>query len=241
MHLYLDFNASYLTALLMGLFSSLHCIGMCGSIIGTLTFSLSPELRNNNSRLFCTVLSYNVGRIISYAMAGAVVAVVVEFLSLPFSNGQAHRALQLISAVIMAGAGLYLAGWFPRFAYIEKLGIHLWKIAEPYGRKLIPVKSLKQALLFGMVWGWLPCGLIYTALALAATTGNILHSALTMFIFGLGTLPAVMGVGIITPLLTRLSRAQRFKSIVGVLFIIFALLAAFPSLNPMRVEHIMTY
>jgi sulfite exporter TauE/SafE len=141
----------------------------------------------------------------------------------------------------MGGAGLYLAGWFPRFAYIEKLGIHLWKLAEPYGRKLIPVKSLQQALLFGMVWGWLPCGLIYTALALAATTGDIIHSALTMFIFGLGTLPAVMGVGIITPLLTRLSRAQRFKSIVGILFIIFALLAAFPSLNPMRVEHIMTY
>lgn len=240
MHLYLDFNASYLAALVMGLFSSLHCIGMCGSIIGTLTFSLSPDLRNNNRRLFSTVLCYNLGRIISYALAGVIVSLVVGFLSLPFSNGQAHRVLQILSAIIMAGAGLYLAGWFPRFAYIEKLGIRLWKFAEPFGRKLIPVKTLTQALLFGMVWGWLPCGLIYTALSLAATTGNITHSALTMFFFGLGTLPAVVGVGIITPLLTRLSKAQRFKSIVGILFIVFALLAAFPSLNPMRVEHIMT-
>lgn len=241
MHLYLDFNASYLAALLMGLFSSLHCIGMCGSIIGTLTFSLGPEIRNSKTRLFGIVLNYNLGRIISYGLAGAVVGVLESFLSLPFTQGQAHRLLQLVSAAIMTGAGLYLGGWFPRFAYIEKLGTRFWKFIEPFGRKLIPVKSGTHALLFGMIWGWLPCGLIYTALALAATTGNIVHSAITMFAFGLGTLPAVMGVGIMTPLLTRLSRAQRFKRIVGVLFIVFALLAAFPSLNPMRVQHIMTF
>jgi sulfite exporter TauE/SafE len=240
MHLHLDFATSYLAALIMGLFSSLHCIGMCGSIIGTLTFSLSQELRNNNRRLFSTVLCYNLGRIISYALAGAVVATLIGFLSLPFTKGEAHRILQVVSAGIMTGAGLYIAGWFPRFAYIEKLGVRLWKFAEPYGRKLLPVKSKSQALLFGMVWGWLPCGLIYTALALAASTGDILQSAVTMLSFGVGTLPAVMGVGIITPLLTRLSRAQRFKRIVGILFIIFALLAAFPSLNPMRVQHLMT-
>ncbi|MGD0960234.1 MAG: sulfite exporter TauE/SafE family protein [Methylomonas sp.] len=241
MHLYNDFNISYLAALFMGLLSSLHCIGMCGSIIGTLTFSLSQELRNSNSRLFGTVLCYNIGRIISYAFAGAVVAVVVGFLSLPFTNGQAYRALQLISAAVMTGAGLYLAGWFPRFAYIEKLGVNVWKCVEPFARSLIPVKSRFHAVLFGMVWGWLPCGLIYTALALAATSGDVMHSALTMLFFGLGTLPAVMGVGIMTPLLTRLAKAQRFKSLVGVLFIIIALLAAFPSLNPMRVQHIMTF
>ena len=225
----------------MGLFSSLHCIGMCGSIIGTLTFSLSPEVRNNKFRLFGIVFNYNFGRILSYGMAGIVVGLLESFLSLPFTQGQAHRILQLVSAVIMAGAGLYLAGWFPYFAYIEKAGVRFWKLVEPFGRKLIPVKTRTQALLFGMVWGWLPCGLIYTALALAATSGSVWHSGLTMLAFGIGTLPAVMGVGIITPLLTRLSKAQRFKSLVGLLFIVFALLAAFPSLNPMRVEHVMTY
>jgi sulfite exporter TauE/SafE len=163
------------------------------------------------------------------------------FLSLPFTQGQAHRLLQIFSALVMSGAGLYLAGWFPRFAYIEKLGTRFWKMIEPFGRKLIPVKNNAQALMFGMIWGWLPCGLIYTALALAATTGNIAHSAITMFCFGIGTLPAVMGVGVITPLLTSLSRAKHFKHAVGILFILFALLAAFPSLNPMKVEHIMTF
>ena len=237
MHLYLDFNASYLAAFFIGLFSSLHCIGMCGSIIGTLTYSLSQELRNNKRILFSIVLSYNLGRISSYSLAGALVGL----LSLPFTEGHAHRILQLISAAIMAGAGLYIGGWFPRFAYIEKMGSRFWKLIEPFGRKLIPVKNRTQALLFGMVWGWLPCGLIYTALALAATTGNIMHSAMTMLAFGLGTLPAVVGVGIMTSSLARLSKAQLFKQAVGILFILFALLAAFPWLNPMRVEHIMTF
>jgi len=241
MHLYLDFNASYFAALLMGLFSSLHCIGMCGSIIGTLTFSLSPEVRNNKFRLFGIVFNYNLGRILSYSMAGVVAGLIESFLSLPFAEGQAHRLLQIISAIIMAGAGMYLAGWFPYFAYIEKIGVGFWKLVEPYGRRLIPVQTNGQALLFGMIWGWLPCGLIYTALALAITSGGIVHSAITMLSFGIGTLPAVMGVGIMTPLLTRLSKAQRFKSIVGVLFILFALFAAFPALNPMRVEHIMKF
>lgn len=237
MHVYLDFNASYLAAFVIGLFSSLHCIGMCGSIIGTLTYSLSQELRNNKRILFSIILSYNLGRVASYAIAGALVGL----LSIPFSQGMAYRFLQLASAAIMAGAGLYIGGWFPRFAYIEKMGSRFWKLIEPFGRKMIPVKTRGQAMLFGMIWGWLPCGLIYTALALAATTGNIMHSSMTMLAFGLGTLPAVVGVGIMTTLLAKLSKAQLFKQIVGVLFIIFALLAAFPWLNPMRVEHIMTF
>jgi sulfite exporter TauE/SafE len=138
----------------------------------------------------------------------------------------------------MISAGFYIAGWFPRFAYIEKLGSRTWKKIEPFGRKLIPVKTRLQAFLFGMIWGWLPCGLVYTALALAATTGDILHSVLTMLSFGLGTLPAVMGIGIMTSLLASLQRMHRFKQAVGILFIAVALLAAFPELNPMRLQHI---
>lgn len=226
------FNASYLVAFAMGLFSSMHCIGMCGSIIGMLTLSLSPEIRNKKTRLFPLVLNYNIGRIVSYAIAGALVGVLELILTTPLGHGQGHRLLQLLSAAIMTGAGLYIAGWFPRFAYIEKAGTRFWKKIEPLGRKLIPVKNCTQAYLFGMVWGWLPCGLVYSALALAATTGDITKSSLTMLSFGLGTLPAVMGVGIMTGILTRLSRMQYFKQTVGLLMIALALIAAMPWLNP---------
>jgi sulfite exporter TauE/SafE len=138
----------------------------------------------------------------------------------------------------MMGAGLYIAGWFPRFAYIEKIGSRLWKQLEPYGRKLIPVSSRTQAYLFGMIWGWLPCGLVYAALALAATSGDIVRSGMTMLAFGLGTLPSVMGVGIMTEVLTKLSRMERAKQAIGLFLVLIALAAVFPWLNPMRLQHI---
>ncbi len=229
------FSSSFLVAFLMGLFSSMHCIGMCGSIIGTLTFSLSPEIRNNKKLLLPFVFNYNFGRITSYAMAGALVGTIEALLTMHLGETHGHRILQLLSSAVMAGAGFYIAGWFARFAYIEKAGILIWKKIEPYGRKLIPVKNHQQAYLFGLVWGWLPCGLVYAALALAATAGDITKSALTMLAFGLGTLPAVIGVGITTQLLTRLSKMQRFKQSIGLFMIVLALLAAFPWLNPMAI------
>jgi sulfite exporter TauE/SafE len=236
----LAFTSSILVAFTMGLFSSMHCIGMCGSIIGTLTLSLSPKIRDNKNQLIPFVLNYNLGRISSYTIGGALAGIFEALVTMPMGEISGHRLLQLLSAAIMTGAGLYLAGWFPRFAYIEKIGLHFWKIIEPWGRKLIPVKNCLQAYLFGMVWGWLPCGLVYSALALAATTGNIKQSALTMLFFGLGTLPAVMGVGIMTGLLTRLSRMQRFKQAIGLFMIALALLAALPWLNPMAITTHMT-
>ena len=229
------FTSSYLVAFAMGLFSSMHCIGMCGSIIGTLSLSLSPEIRNNKRLLLPFVFNYNFGRITSYTLAGGLAGIIGVLVIIPFGELHGHRLLQLLSATIMMSAGLYIAGWFPRFAYIEKIGVRLWKKIEPFGRRLIPVKSYIQAYLFGMVWGWLPCGLVYSALTVSATTGNIYQSALTMFAFGLGTLPAVMGVGIMTSILTRLSHTPRFKQLIGLFMIVLALLAALPWLNPMAI------
>ncbi len=238
MEFHLLFNASYFAAFAMGLFSSIHCIGMCGSIIGTLTLSLKPEIRNKKSTLFSYVLNYNLGRICSYTVAGLLVGFAGTLFTLPFGTEQGHRALQILSAILMTAAGFYIAGWFPRFAYIEKAGSRFWKLIEPFGRRLIPVSTRFQAYLFGMVWGWLPCGLVYAALALAATAGDPFRSAMTMLAFGFGTLPAVIGVGIMTDILTKLSRMKRFKQVVGLLLVLIALIAVFPELNPMRLQHI---
>jgi sulfite exporter TauE/SafE len=85
-----------------------------------------------------------------------------------------------------------------------------------------------------MIWGWLPCGLVYTALALAATTGDITRSGLTMLAFGIGTLPAVVSVGIITNLMTRLSRMKVFRLFAGFLLIVLAAFAVQPELIPLK-------
>jgi hypothetical protein len=232
-HLESSFSTSYLVALVMGLFSALHCLSMCGSIIGSLTLSLRREIRENKAQLLPFVVSYNLGRITSYAMGGFFAGLLHNVLMLPLGEGQGHRILQIVSALIMAGAGLHIAGWFPRFAYIEKAGAVVWRLIEPYGRRLIPVETLGQAYVFGMIWGWLPCGLVYAALTLATTAGNEVRSTLTMLAFGLGTLPAVIGIGIMTSLMMRLSSMRKFRQLAGVSLILLALLAAFPWLNPM--------
>lgn len=238
MEFHLTFTTSYFAAFAMGLFSSLHCIGMCGSIIGSLTLSLKPEIRNNKRKLLPYALNYNLGRITSYTLAGFLVGFIQAIIMLPFGPEYGYRFLQLTSAAIMIGAGLYLAGWFPRFAYIERAGSKFWKIIEPFGRKLVPVSSHSQAYLFGVIWGWLPCGLVYAALALAATAGDVYRAGFTMLAFGLGTLPAVLGVGIMSNILTKLSQMHRFKQIIGLLLILVALIAVFPEFNPMRLQHI---
>ena len=226
------FSTSYLVAFIMGLFSALHCLGMCGSIIGTLTLSLRKEIRDHKALLVPFVFSYNFGRITSYALAGYLAGLLHNMLMLPLGEGEGHRILQIVSALIMAGAGLHIAGWFPRFAYIEKGGGLIWARLEPYGRRLIPVKTLPQAYFFGMIWGWLPCGLVYAAVTLATTAGNETRGALTMLAFGVGTLPAVVSVGLMTSLLVRLSSMKKFRQAAGISLILLALLAAFPSLNP---------
>lgn len=232
------FGTSYIVAFAMGIFSSLHCLGMCGSIIGTLTLSLRQEIRESKKLLAPFVLNYNLGRVASYALAGLMAGMLKHVFTLPFGEFNGHRILQILSALFMTGAGLYIAGWFPRYAYIEKAGSRFWRKIEPFGRRLIPVRTRTQAFLFGMVWGWLPCGLVYAALALSATTGDVVRSSVTMLSFGLGTLPAVMGVGIMTSILARLSRMRGFRIFAGLLLIALAVLAAFPWLNPMRIQHL---
>jgi len=221
-----------LGAFLMGLISALHCLGMCGSIIGTLTLSLRKEIRENKALLVTFVFCYNFGRITSYTVAGFLAGLVHNLLMMPLGEAVGHRILQIVSALIMAGAGLHIAGWFPRFAYIEKSGVLLWKAIEPYGRRLIPVQSRFHAFVFGMIWGWLPCGLVYAAIGLATTAGNEYRGALTMLAFGVGTLPAVVGVGVATSLMVRLSNMKKFRQLAGVSLILLALLAAFPWINP---------
>lgn len=211
-------------AFLIGLSSSLHCVSMCGSIIGTLSFSLKPEVRSDKSTMSIFILSYNFGRIFSYMLAGLIIGLLESIITAPLGAEHSHRYLQILSSLITIGAGFYIAGWFPNFAYIEKTGSRFWKFIEPYGRKLIPVAHLKQAFLFGMVWGWIPCGLVYTALALAATTGNISTSVLSMFAFGLGTLPAVLGTGMVSSFISRISRLHTAKQVIGMLLVVIAVI-----------------
>ncbi len=212
-----------LGAFLMGLFGALHCVGMCGSIMGVLTFSLPSQTRQRPGRLLGYLGYYSLGRILSYTLAGALAGAFGSGLLLSLSPRYGHSILLLVATVLMVAVGFYLAGWFPGLAQIERVGAPVWRKLEPLGRKLLPVKSPLQALLYGLVWGWLPCGLVYSALFIALGQGGAIEGGVFMMMFGLGTLPAVVTTGIFADQIMRFARNPRMRIIAGIALIAFAL------------------
>jgi len=222
------------SAFLLGFFSTLHCVGMCGGIIGALSLSLPTAIRNSKPRLFSFVMAYNLGRIISYSAAGLIAGAVGTGVLQSAGFDQGHAILRLIGITMMVAIGLYLTGWLPQLASIEKIGIPIWKSLEPIGRKLVPVASLPKALAYGLIWGWLPCGLVYFVLIWALTAGDAIHGALTMLAFGLGTLPTLITAGFMTSWITRFAHSRRARQVVGLLIIAMAIGSLF---IPMEHHH----
>jgi hypothetical protein len=211
------------SAFLLGFFSTLHCIGMCGGIIGALSLSLPVEIRNNKAKLFTFVLSYNIGRLISYSVAGLIAGAVGTSVLQSTGFDQGHAILRIIGVSMMVAIGLYLTGWLPQLASVEKIGVPVWKHIEPIGRKLVPVASIPKALAYGLIWGWLPCGLVYFVLIWALTAGDAVQGALTMLAFGLGTLPTLITAGFMTSWITRFAHSTRTRQLVGLLIIVMAI------------------
>ena len=222
------------TAFLLGLFSTLHCIGMSGGIIGALSLSLPINIRNSKPKLFSFVLSYNLGRLISYSVAGLIAGAVGTGVLQSLGLDQGHAALRIIGVMMMVAIGLYLTGWLPQLASIEKLGVPIWKYLEPVGRKLVPVASIPKAIVYGVIWGWLPCGLVYFVLIWALTAGDAIQGALTLLAFGLGTLPTLITAGFMTSWITRFAHSNRTRQIVGLLIIVMAIGSLF---IPMEHHH----
>ena len=222
------------SAFLLGFFSTLHCIGMCGGIIGALSLSLPLAIRNNKTKLFAFVLTYNVGRLISYSAAGLIAGAVGTGVLQSTGFDQGHTVLRAIGIIMMIAVGLYLTGWLPQLASVEKIGIPVWKRLEPIGRKLVPVASLPKALAYGLIWGWLPCGLVYFVLIWALTSGDAVLGGLTMLAFGAGTLPTLITAGFMTSWITRFAHSKKARQVVGLLIIAMAIGSLF---IPMEHSH----
>ncbi len=214
---------TYTSAFLLGLFSTIHCVGMCGGIIGALSLSLPAHIRSDKPQMLMFVTTYNAGRIFSYSLAGLAAGAIGTgvLTTLGFEHG--HAILRTVGVVMMVAIGLYLAGWLPQLAVVEKMGVPVWKKLEPIGRRLLPVASLPKALAYGIIWGWLPCGLVYFVLVWALTAGNAVQGGLTMLAFGLGTLPTLLATGFMTSWLTRFARSSTARQVVGLIIIAMAI------------------
>jgi hypothetical protein len=229
---------TYTSAFLLGLVSStMHCIGMCGGIIGALSLSLPAEVRAHRPRLLLFITSYNIGRIASYSIAGLIAGAIGAGALASSGFDRGHVVLQYLGVAMMIGVGLYLAGWVPQLAVVEKIGVPVWRRLEPVGRRLLPVTSLPQALAYGLIWGWLPCGLVYFSLLYALSSGDAIKGGFTMLAFGLGTLPVLLTTGFMTSWLTRFARSKRARQIVGLLIILLAIGSLFIPMEHMHAHH----
>lgn len=217
LHLWLA-QSDYLAAFLVGLLGGVHCLGMCGGIVSALTFSLPPAQRNG-LQLMPLLLAYNGGRISSYVLAGALGGGLgAAFLSLAGVDALRY-ALQVVAAIFMITLGLYLGGFWMGVAKIENAGRVIWKRIEPFGRRFMPVDSPLKALPLGFIWGWLPCGLVYSVLIWTLSAGSIAKGALLMLAFGLGTLPNLLLMGAAAAKLSKSIRHPWVKRMAGLLVI----------------------
>ncbi|MFO7582431.1 sulfite exporter TauE/SafE family protein [Guyparkeria sp.] len=224
-------NVSFFAAMAVGFFGGVHCVGMCGGIVGALTFGLPPEKRERFTSLFPYLAAYNIARITSYTIAGAI-AGTIGLLGLSLAPiKDAQIVLLAIAGVFMILMGLYVGGWWFGLTRIERAGSRLWRFIEPVGRRLMPVKSPAQAFGLGLVWGWLPCGLVYSVLIWALSAGGPLAGALLMLGFGLGTLPNLLAMGAFAGQLAAFARKPWVRRVAGGMVIAFGLyqigLAAF--------------
>ncbi|WP_043528091.1 sulfite exporter TauE/SafE family protein [Litchfieldella xinjiangensis] len=207
-------------AFVFGLLGGAHCIGMCGGIMSALTFAVPPSMRHP-ARMTGLLLGYNLGRLSSYMLAGALTAGLGTLLG--GLAGEIRLALQIVAAVMLIMMALYIANWWKGLLRVEAVGRRLWHYIEPFGRRLMPVVKLPQAVALGAIWGWLPCGLVYSMLAWSLAVADPLRGALIMGAFGLGTLPALLATGLAARSLGNLIRHPATRSIAASLIIGFAL------------------
>jgi len=192
----------------LGLVSGAHCAGMCGGIVTA--FSARQPLLPARA-LWLRQSAFNAGRITSYAAAGAAAGGAAQALSaLPL-----QAALYAFANVLLVLVGLQLAGWAAPARWLEALGAPLWRRLQPLAVRLTPGWSPARSYAAGAVWGWLPCGLVYGALAAAAASGEPLRGALGMAAFGLGTLPWLLAAGALAARLRAWLSARAFRVLAG--------------------------
>lgn len=222
--------ASFVVAFSIGLLGGAHCLGMCGGIMGALTMAISTD---DTLKRWSTVVVYNIGRISSYSLIAFLFYILIHQLE----SYLALEFMRYVAGFLLIAMGLYLANWWRGLVYLEKLGTYLWRHIQPLSKTLLPVKTLPQAFVLGIVWGWLPCGLVYSALAYSATAVDALNAIGMMLAFGLGTLPAVVTSGLLAERLAAFIRLTGLRRFFAILLILFGIWTLWHLLVPAHDNH----
>lgn len=222
---------------MIGLLGGVHCVGMCGGIVSA--FSVASPKRpfpvavSNGAGAVARpavlddafrVVAYNTGRLASYAIAGAIAGGIA----------QGVRTLSVISTfqiggywlanLMLVALGLYLMDAWRGLTHLEAAGQRLWRHVQPLVRHLLPVDSAAKAFMLGGLWGWVPCGMVYSVLLTAMLSGSAVSGAAVMLAFGAGTLPVLLTMGMLGSRLQLWTRKRSLRVASGLIVLLFGLL-----------------
>jgi sulfite exporter TauE/SafE len=197
----------YLSALALGLAGAGHCLGMCGGIAAALNLG--------GQRSLAVTLAYHMGRISSYTLLGGLLGLATGSIDIAAWT----IGLRYLAGFMLIAMGLYVADWWRGLALLERAGARLWQPVQRLSSRWLPVRHWPQGFALGLCWGLIPCGLIYSSLAWAATAQDAATSALMMFLFGLGTLPAMLATSLGADRLQAFLRRRGLKLVIALLLI----------------------
>jgi len=216
-----------------GLVGSVHCVGMCGGIVSAFSMAAPrpafpiavttiPAAAVVDGGL--RVLAYNAGRLGSYMAAGALAGGMLGGVRQLAGVAPLQMAAYWLANLMLVALGLYLMNAWRGLARLEAGGRFLWQRLQPLTRHLLPIRHPGQALALGALWGWLPCGMVYSMLLTAMLTGSASGGAAVMLAFGLGTMPALVTMGLLGNRLQTWTRKREVRLGAGLLVLAFGLL-----------------
>ncbi|MCY7293869.1 sulfite exporter TauE/SafE family protein [Alteromonas sp. a30] len=210
-------TSDFISAFLIGIAGSVHCIAMCGGVTAGLSLAI-PKGKQQLPFIF----AYNLGRITSYSIAGGLAGALSSILSHQLQDGIAW--LNLLSGLFLLLMAAYIGNWWPILSQLERIGGVLWRRISPLSKRFMPFKHPLYALPYGLIWGWLPCGLVYSSLTWSLASGNATNGALSMFFFGLGTLPSMILAAYSATQVTHLLKKPRTKQLIALILALFGIL-----------------
>jgi uncharacterized protein len=213
-------DPALLSFFITGLLAGTHCAGMCGGIVAAASCSRSA----NTPASLIHVLAFNLGRVSSYALAGAIVGGLGAAAVFLGPQQPMQAALYSLANAMLIALGLYFTGITRLIAGLERMGQPIWRRLAPLTRNLLPVRRPAQALALGGLWGWLPCGLVYSVLAAAFASGHPAQGALTMLAFGIGTLPNLVALSLVADKIRPLLQRKALRIVAGLIIIGFGIL-----------------
>ena len=206
-------------AFLLGLAGSGHCLAMCGGVTAALGLATARDASGRPRPAL--LLGCQIGRIVSYSLAGLLFAGALGGVVAVLDVDSVRKALRVLAALALLFAALVAFGYLGNSG--SRFGHALWRQLAPLGRRFLPINSLPRACAFGMLWGWMPCGFVYSVLLVATLQQSAVRGAITMAVFGLGTLPGLFLTALASRRFVALTASRGARRVAGSVLVVSAI------------------